>query len=555
MKTRYRILFTVIGCLLLLSAPMTTQSVEMLENVTIRLADQDSGKQIQESLYYEIKNIDREAGGSFRGYSTESGLINVNLERNQQYSVSIRRYPEPYEGRCLISVPEGGGNVLTNDFLLSRCFKLNGKVVTTDGDPVEGLELTFFEKLTDNSVTSGALAMTDKNGEFVSGFILNRDGLEVMARSKTHLIKRQPVDFDGPLVLVAGSSNPVHCSIVNEQGETLLVEGYLKVSGTGTIFSFHEGVAVLRDLKTGTNTVSLSSGGKTISLKNSTLVVPVSSTNITFTVASTRSLSVCVRDVDDDTVLEDAVVSVEQYGMKMEGRTKAGYTTFDVYEEQDSACIVRCVGYFPVQTNLSPTVESHTVYLKKAGVLSGSVQDAKKEPIGGAKVVLLYRNGSDKSEVTDARGAFRFIGLEKDVVKMVVRSQQHATKVEVIEVGQVDGLTVSLEEGERVKFNIETKIDVYDEKKIEEGDLVLINRSVNFPLASVDCKIGLSEEIQVMSDRFDIYWVSKDKKCAFKLKGVNLSESCIVDVSISEPNKKDVIVGEDEIFNKLFLEW
>ena len=138
---------------------------------------------------------------------------------------------------------------------------------------------------------------------------------------------------------------------------------------------------------------------------------------------------------------------------------------------------------------------------------------------------------------------------------MVVRSQQHATKVEVIEVGQVDGLTVSLEEGERVKFNIETKIDVYDEKKIEEGDLVLINRSVNFPLASVDCKIGLSEEIQVMSDRFDIYWVSKDKKCAFKLKGVNLSESCIVDVSISEPNKKDVIVGEDEIFNKLFLEW
>lgn len=555
METRHRAVLQIILILLPFAVVLNSFSSEQLQHVTIRLIDKDTSEKINRRVYYNyFKVLENELDPLGYKYSTEDGIIQLDLERGQKYSFQISRYPWPYEGRCIISVPEEGNQSSTNDFPLTRCFILCGKVVTECGTPLADFELQFGEQKTENSVKTSARARTDKSGNFAVSFIMNRDGLRVNGRDQTHRIPDQRVDFDGPLIFVAESSHPVRCSIVNDQGETLLIEGsWLKVSGTSTGFSFHEGYTVVRDLPDGTHTVELVIGDVTVPLKDSTLVTPSDVTNRTFSMEAPDTLSVCVQDAESGTHLDDAVVSVRQYGRSVKKPVENGCASFEVYRGRAAATTVHCEGYFPVQTNLHASGESQTIRLKKGAVLSGVVRNAAGVPVEGAKAVLLYSDGMDKVSLTSSEGLFELAGLVEGKIKLIVKAENYAADVRLIDLHRKHVETVILEQGVKVWLNAASEIDVYEEQSITDGNLVLVSQAIRYPMAVVQCKDGKSAEVQVLSGNYDVYWVGKDMQCAFKLKSITVSDEGAVDVLISKPAKEDVISGPEKVLAELIV--
>jgi len=384
--------------------------------------------------------------------------------------------------------------------------------------------------------------------------------LDVDTINDKYRVKERIVDYKkgDPLILVAKIRPPtVCCMMLDEHGKKMVLENtemrpiynHLTVFGPlkqgshsycGTSIT-KNGMFKLDDLLPGRYQVEFEQVGYRRHLKKNTFEVPVKGNIVKFTVVEKKvPTSIKLVDLKTGDVISNVTVTVFQDGLPFEPflSDKDGMIHFDAYPG-----VVRTKfyskGYFHHPDVKLKTGETTVVKLERGEELVGVILNEDKKAVTNATLTLIPSQSSEQTKRTDANGSFKFIGLKKGKAKLLLTAKGYATTAKRVIIGAEKNMSIELQHGIEVTFDIQLKIKRFLGEDLEKGKLLIIQQPLFAFVGTRPCTLNSTSKLFLNPGIYDIAWVGK--KAAFIIQQIKVgTTNSTVKITIKKPSSKEI---------------
>jgi len=558
----------VLFSLLLLGFSCTARGKDLLaEEVFVCVAvDADTNARIKNMRCEGSPKTKKRGVWDFSSKSNKDGVFHLRLKKGVAYDLTfLPSLKAPY---CGIAHIPAQRVVSTNvvEFSVVPAFQIKGKVVDEKGNPLPELKvLAIHYKNKFNLNGMQALTRIDKKGCF--SLFLNSPlwlkapvTLDVDTINDKYRVKERIVDYKkgDPLILVAKIRPPtVYCMMLDEHGKKMVLENtemrpiynHLTVFGPlkqgshpycGTSIT-KNGMFKLDDLLPGRYQVEFEQVGYRRHLKKNTFEVPVKGNIVKFTVVEKKvPTSIKLVDLKTGDVISNVTVTVFQDGLPFEPflSDKDGMIHFDAYPG-----VVRTKfyskGYFHHPDVKLKTGETTVVKLERGEELVGVILNEDKKAVTNATLTLIPSQSSEQTKRTDANGSFKFIGLKKGKAKLLLTAKGYATTAKRVIIGAEKNMSIELQHGVEVTFDIQLKIKRFLGEDLEKGKLLIIQQPLFAFVGTRPCTLNSTSKLFLNPGIYDIAWVGK--KAAFIIQQIKVgTTNSTVKITIKKPSSKEI---------------
>lgn len=479
-------------------------------------------------------------------FSNEQGVVKIREKEGRIYNLYVSDHKSGFFGEMTIAIPSEDKNSIVT-FVLHRYLKLEGRVISEQGEPVTNMLLHLMQTDGDSGARSAVQAYTHENGRFLFLNLKSGEKTEIKGANRDWRFDWQEVEFGDPVIITATKAPPrpptIHCKLVNSDGRALFINGgcYLEGPHPESPYSafIEKGKFKLLNFPEGEYTLRVKGeDGQELALLSSSFILPCTNNTLEFVVKDKIKCVVLVRDERSSAPIAGSKVTISQMtNTKTSETDEQGIVTFDIWPGK-MLVGAYADGYLRKSQTMLMARDKIVIDLCPGEVLKGVVVDEFGSPIQKAAISIFTSESAEKTAITDTSGEFMISGIPPGSAKMVVFSEGYPSLAEHLNITRTNNVKVIVSKGVQVSFDIDPKIEQFHDEHIDAGQLWVLPTKVFGIAGAVECKPGESKKVQLLPGTYDLYWVGK--KNVFKVGGVNVSKPKAVYVSIREPVSEDV---------------